>query len=201
LQVNEKIGLTFASALRSYLRQDPNIIMVGEIRDLETTQIAIRASLTGHLVLSTVHTNSAAATITRLVNMNVEPFLIASTLLCVESQRLLRKICDHCRAPMKYQDEILIDAGLEPGKLEFEVTKGTGCDQCRGTGYKGRIGVFENMLITGSIRELILEGAPAEQIEAQAVKEGMITLRESAQEKLRTGLTSVEELIKETKVV
>jgi type IV pilus assembly protein PilB len=201
LQVNEKIGLTFASALRAYLRQDPNIIMVGEIRDLETTQIAIRASLTGHLVLSTVHTNSAAATITRLVNMNVEPFLIASTLLCVESQRLLRKICDHCRAPAQYRDEVLIDAGLESGKFDFELTKGTGCDQCRGTGYKGRIGIFENMLITGTIRELILGGAPAEEIEAQAVKEGMVTLRESGLAKLSTGLTSVEEVIKETKVV
>ncbi len=201
LQVNEKIGLTFASALRSYLRQDPNIIMVGEIRDLETTQIAIRASLTGHLVLSTVHTNSAAATITRLVNMNVEPFLIASTLLSVESQRLLRKVCDHCREPAKYRDEVLIDAGFEPGSIDFEVTKGSGCDQCRGTGYKGRIGIFENMLITSEIRELILQGAPAEQIEEQAVKEGMVTLRESAKEKLRTGLTSVEEVIKETKVV
>ncbi len=201
LQVNEKIGLTFASALRSYLRQDPNIIMVGEIRDLETTQIAIRASLTGHLVLSTVHTNSAAATITRLVNMNVEPFLIASTLLSVESQRLLRKVCDHCREPLKYRDEVLIDAGFEPDKVDFELTKGAGCDQCRGTGYKGRIGIFENMLITGTIRELILQGAPAEQIEEQAVNEGMVTLRVSAQEKLRTGLTSVEEVIKETKVV
>ncbi|UCC11085.1 MAG: type IV-A pilus assembly ATPase PilB [candidate division WOR-3 bacterium] len=201
LQVNEKIGLTFASALRSYLRQDPNIIMVGEIRDLETTQIAIRASLTGHLVLSTVHTNSAAATITRLVNMNVEPFLIASTLLSVESQRLLRKVCDHCREPAKYREEALIDAGFEPDKVDFELTKGAGCDQCRGTGYKGRIGIFENMLVTGSIRELILQGAPAEQIEEQAVNEGMVTLRVSAQEKLRTGLTSVEEVIKETKVV
>ncbi len=201
LQVHEKIGLTFASALRAYLRQDPNIIMVGEIRDLETAQISIRASLTGHLVLSTVHTNSAAATIVRLVNMNVEPFLIASTVLAVESQRLLRKVCDHCRKEIQYSDEVLQDAGLERKNVDFPLYRGEGCDLCRGTGYKGRVGIFENMIISSNIRDLILKHATTEEIEKAAVQEGMITLRESALAKLRNGQTSVEEVIRETKVV
>jgi type IV pilus assembly protein PilB len=200
LQVNEKVGLTFASALRSYLRQDPNIIMVGEIRDLETAEIAIRASLTGHLVLSTVHTNSAAATVTRLVNMNVEPFLIASTLLSIESQRLLRKICNKCRKEVEYPDEVLKDAGIDAKDLDFTLYKGEGCDECRGTGYKGRIGIFENMLITAKIRKLIYEKASSDAIEATAVEENMLTLRDSAVEKLRQGITSIEEVIRETRV-
>jgi len=200
LQVHERIGLTFASALRSYLRQDPNIIMVGEIRDLETAQIAIRASLTGHLVLSTVHTNSAAATIVRLVNMDVEPFLIASTVLAVESQRLLRKVCDKCRKETTYPDEVLEDAGLDPKEINFPLHKGEGCSHCRGTGYKGRIGIFENMLITARIRQMILKHGTTEQIEEESTKDGMVTLRESALAKLRNGLTTVEEVIRETKV-
>jgi type IV pilus assembly protein PilB len=201
LQVNEKIKLTFDSALRAYLRQDPNIIMVGEIRDLATAQISIRASLTGHLVLSTVHTNSAAATITRLVNMNVEPYLIASTVLSIESQRLLRKVCDKCRKEVEYPEEILMDAGLEKGKFNYPLFHGEGCEHCRGTGYKGRVGIFENMLITTRIRDLILAGAMSEDIEKAAVEEGMVNLRNSALHKLESGLTSVEEVIRETKVV
>jgi type IV pilus assembly protein PilB len=200
LQVHERIGLTFASALRSYLRQDPNIIMVGEIRDLETAEIAIRASLTGHLVLSTVHTNSASATVTRLVNMNVEPFLIASTLLAVQSQRLVRKICNQCQQEVTYSDEVLKDAGLEPKKFDFPLYRGEGCEDCRGTGYKGRVGIFENMLITSEIREMILQRAQASEIERVAVEAGMKTLHESALCKLRDGLTTVEEVIRETKV-
>jgi len=200
LMVREKIGLTFASALRSYLRQDPNIIMVGEIRDLETTEIAIRASLTGHLVLSTVHTNSAAATITRLVNMDVEPFLIASTLLALQSQRLLRKVCSKCQHTVKYPPEVLVDAGLDPKKVNYPLYKGEGCEECRGTGYKGRIGIFENMLVTPKIRELILQKALTDKIERTAIKEGMLTLRDSALGKLEKGLTTIEEVIRETKV-
>ncbi|MEO0142499.1 MAG: ATPase, T2SS/T4P/T4SS family, partial [candidate division WOR-3 bacterium] len=200
LQVNEKIGLTFASALRAYLRQDPNIIMVGEIRDMETAEIAIRASLTGHLVLSTVHTNSAAATIVRLVNMGIEPFLIASTLLSVLSQRLLRKVCMKCRKEIKYPPEVLVDAGIDPQKIDFPLYKGEGCNECRGTGYKGRIGIFENMLVTARIRDLILKRAPSEEIERAGIEEGMLTLRDSALEKLKQGLTTVEEVIRETKV-
>ena len=200
LQIHEKIGLTFAMALRSYLRQDPNIIMVGEIRDLETAEIAIRASLTGHLVLSTVHTNSAAATITRLTNMNIEPFLIASTLLSVVSQRLLRKLCMKCRVEAKYAPEMLIDAGIDPKHIDHPLYKGEGCQECRGTGYKGRIGVYENMIITAKIREMILNRVPTIEIEKTAVQEGMITMRQSALEKLRNGLTAVEEVIRETMV-
>lgn len=201
LQVNEKIGLTFDGALRSYLRQDPNIIMVGEIRDLKTAQISIRASLTGHLVLSTVHTNSAAATVTRLVNMNVEPFLIASTVLAIESQRLLRKVCSKCRKEIEYPDEVLIDAGLKPGKVDYPLFKGEGCENCRGTGYKGRIGIFENMVVSARIRGMILKHATNEELEAAAVEEGMLTLHDSAIHKLEDGLTSIEEVIRETKVV
>lgn len=200
LQVHERIGLTFASALRAYLRQDPNIIMVGEIRDLETAQIAIRASLTGHLVLSTVHTNSAAATVVRLVNMDVEPFLIASTVLAVESQRLLRKVCEICRKDITYPDEVLEDAGLNPKEVNFPLYRGEGCPTCRGTGYRGRIGIFENMLVTARIRRMILKHGTTEEIEKAAIKEGMVTLRESALAKLRNGLTTVEEVIRETKV-
>lgn len=200
LQVNERIGLTFASALRSYLRQDPNIVMVGEIRDLETAEIAIRASLTGHLVLSTVHTNSAAATITRLINMDVEPFLISSTLLAVESQRLLRKVCPKCRKEVEYPEEALTDAGLNPKKVDFKLYRGEGCKHCRGTGYKGRIGVFETMLVTAHIRDAILRKASNAEIEKSAVSDGMITLRESALNKLRDGVTTLEEVIRETKV-
>jgi type IV pilus assembly protein PilB len=201
LQVNEKIGLTFASALRAYLRQDPNIIMVGEIRDLETAQISIRASLTGHLVLSTVHTNSAAATVIRLVNMNVEPFLIASTVLAVQSQRLLRRVCEKCRQEVEYQDEVLIDAGLDPKKIDFSLTRGDGCEHCRGTGYKGRVGIFETMVITSKIRDMILKHATTEELQQTAIEEGMVTLNKSALVKLRKGMTTVEEVIRETKVV
>ena len=201
LQVHDKIGLTFASALREYLRQDPNIIMVGEIRDLETAQISIRAALTGHLVISTVHTNSAAATVTRLVNMNVESFLITSTILSIESQRLLRKTCEKCRKEIKYPDEVLQDAGIDPKKLDFPLYKGEGCEACRGTGYKGRIGIFENMIISSKIKDLILQGVTAEKIEKQAVEEGMITLHSSALLKLESGSTTVQEVIRETMVM
>jgi len=199
LQVHEKIGLTFASALRSYLRQDPNIIMVGEIRDLETAEIAIRSSLTGHLVLSTVHTNSAAGTITRLVNMNIEPFLIASTLLAVVSQRLLRKVCNKCRKEVKYEPEVLADIGFDAQKVDFPLYRGEGCAECRGTGYKGRVGVFETMLITAEIRDAILKRLPTDEIQNVAVGQEMLTLRDSAITKLRQGLTSVEEVIRETR--
>ncbi|RKX71166.1 type IV-A pilus assembly ATPase PilB [candidate division WOR-3 bacterium] len=200
VQMKEQVGLTFASALRSYLRQDPNIIMVGEIRDTETAEIAIRASLTGHLVLSSVHTNSAAATITRLVNMDVEPFLIASSLLAVESQRLVRKICPECKEEVEVPKEILIDAGIDPEKIDFPLYRGAGCKKCRGTGYFGRTGIFEVMLITKRIRELIVKKAPTYEIEKAGIEEGMIPLREAGLRKLREGITTVEEVIRETKV-
>jgi len=202
VQVKEEVGMTFASGLRAFLRQDPDIIMVGEIRDFETAEIAIRASLTGHLVLSTVHTNTAAATITRLINMEIEPFLIASTLLVVSSQRLVRKICEKCKVPYNPEKSILYELSQNPDEVFKDVIfyKGTGCKNCHGTGYKGRIGLFEVLPVTKRIRELILEKAPTHVIEKAAVEEGMITLRESGIRKIKAGITTVEEIIKETKM-
>jgi type IV pilus assembly protein PilB len=199
VQMKEQVGLSFASALRSFLRQDPNIIMVGEIRDYETAEIAIRASLTGHLVLSTVHTNTAAATITRLINMKVEPFLIASTLNLVEAQRLVRKICQNCVAPVKVAPEKLRSVGIDPKRLEgVDLLKGSGCPACNNTGYRGRTGIFEVMEVSPRIRELILDRAPSTVIEEVAVEEGMVTLRDAAILKLKRGITDLEEVIRET---
>ncbi len=202
VQVKEEVGMTFASGLRAFLRQDPDIIMVGEIRDFETAEIAIRASLTGHLVLSTVHTNTAAATVTRLINMEIEPFLIASTLLVVSSQRLVRKICESCKVPYQPEKALLYELSPNPEEVFKGVTfyKGTGCKKCHGTGYKGRIGLFEVLPVTKRIRELILERAPTHIIEKAAIEEGMITLRESGIRKIKAGITTIEEIIKETKM-
>jgi len=199
VQINEDAGLTFAAALRAYLRQDPDIIMVGEIRDKETAEIAIRASLTGHLVLSTVHTNSAAATVTRLINMGVEPFLIASTLTVVVSQRLIRKICEHCKEEVEVEEEYLERLGFTVkdvgGTLLY---RGRGCEKCNNSGYRGRIGIFEVMFITPKIRGMILDRASTDEIHEVAVSEGMITLREAALRQLRRGITTIEEVVKET---
>lgn len=201
VQMREMVGLTFASALRSYLRQDPNIIMVGEIRDKETAEISIRASLTGHLVLSTVHTNTAAATITRLVNMGVEPFLLASTLDLVLSERLLRKICLNCMEKVQISNDYLKRVGLNPDEFDgVTFHKGAGCPVCNGSGYKGRIGIFEVMTLTPGIRELILERVSTDRIHVEAVKEGMRTLRDVAVEKLKKGSTTIEEVLKETTI-
>ncbi len=202
VQVKEEVGMTFASGLRAFLRQDPDIIMVGEIRDFETAEIAIRASLTGHLVLSTVHTNTAAATVTRLINMEIEPFLIASTLLVVSSQRLVRKICESCKVPYQPEKALLYELSPNPEEVFKGVTfyKGTGCKNCHGTGYKGRIGLFEVLPVTKRIRELILEKAPTHIIEKAAIEEGMLTLRESGIRKIKAGVTTPEEIIKETKM-
>ncbi len=201
VQMREMVGLTFASALRSYLRQDPNIIMVGEIRDKETAEISIRASLTGHLVLSTVHTNAAAATITRLVNMGVEPFLLASTLNLVLSERLLRKICLNCMEKVQISNDYLKRVGLNPDEFDgVTFHKGAGCPICNGSGYKGRIGIFEVMTLTPGIRELILERVSTDRIHVEAVKEGMRTLRDVAVEKLKKGSTTIEEVLKETTI-
>lgn len=201
VQMREMVGLTFASALRSYLRQDPNIIMVGEIRDKETAEISIRASLTGHLVLSTVHTNAAAATITRLVNMGVEPFLLASTLDLVLSERLLRKICLNCMEKVQISNDYLKRVGLNPDEFDgVTFHKGAGCPICNGSGYKGRIGIFEVMTLTPGVRELILERVSTDRIHVEAVKEGMRTLRDVAVEKLKKGSTTIEEVLKETTI-
>jgi len=199
VQMKEAVGLTFASALRSYLRQDPDIIMVGEIRDQETAEIAIRASLTGHLVLSSVHTNNAAATVTRLINMGVEPFLVASTINCVESQRLVRMICPNCKEPVKPNPALLKDVGIDPSEFEgATLYKGKGCRECSNTGYKGRIGIFEVMTVSSGLRELILERVPTDDLSAAAAKEGMFTLRDAAVKRAKEGVTDLSEVIKET---
>jgi len=199
VQMRESVGLTFASALRSYLRQDPDIIMVGEIRDRETAEISIRASLTGHLVLTSVHTNNAAGTVTRLINMGVEPFLVASTINCVESQRLVRRICQSCKEPMTPNPALLRDVGIDESEFEgFTLYKGKGCRECNNTGYKGRVGIFEVMAVTSRIRELILDKVPTDELAQAAKEEGMFTLREAAIKRAKEGVTDIFEVIKET---
>lgn len=201
VNVNEKVGLTFAAALRAFLRQDPDIIMVGEIRDKETVEIGINAALTGHLVFATLHTNDAASAITRLINMGVEPFLIASTLTLVISQKLVRKVCNRCRQQYKVSVEQLIPLGVTPEMVknakEVIIYKGVGCDKCQG-GYKGRIGIFEVLECNDVIKELILKKATHFEIKQAARKNGMITLREAALKKLLAGITTVEEVVRNT---
>lgn len=195
--VNPPIGLTFASTLKSFLRQDPDIIMVGEIRDLDTAQIAIQASLTGHLVLSTLHTNDAAGAVTRLMDMGVEPFLISSSLEAVLAQRLLRKICPSCRRAYMPDAALLQQLNLDAGILnKKEFFQGTGCGSCANTGYSGRLGIFEMLSISESVREFISEGKPAVAIREQALNEGMRSLREDGLRNIFTGVTSVEEVIR-----
>lgn len=199
VQVNEEIGLTFAAALRAFLRQSPNIIMVGEIRDSETAEIAVRAALTGHLVLSTIHTNDAPSTINRLVDMGIEPFLAAASISLIQAQRLVRRICENCKQPTTVIPKLLKEAGIDPQDLEGEtVYKGTGCPICNNTGYKGRIAVFEVMAVTPEIRNLILQGASTSAISQVAKEQGMRSLREDALTKLKRGVTTVEEVIRET---
>ncbi|MBI4456259.1 MAG: type IV-A pilus assembly ATPase PilB [Acidobacteria bacterium] len=197
--VREQIGLTFAAALRSFLRQDPNIILVGEIRDFETAEIAIKAALTGHLVLSTLHTNDAPSSISRLLNMGVEPFLVATSINLICAQRLVRKICADCRKEVTTPVKALVDIGFAPDEArQIRVFKGEGCKNCNDTGYRGRIGLYEVMEISSSLRDLILVGASASEIKARAQEEGMLTLRESGLCKIRQGLTTIEEVLRET---
>jgi type IV pilus assembly protein PilB len=199
VQMKEQIGLNFAAALRSFLRQDPNIILVGEIRDFETAEIAIKAALTGHLVLTTVHTNDAPSTINRLMNMGIEPFLVSSSVLLIAAQRLIRKICAECKEEYKVPLEALVDIGFtEEEAQKVIIYKGRGCPMCGNTGYKGRIGLFEVVEVTDSIRELILVGASALELRRKAIEEGMITLRVSGLEKLRQGMTTIEEVLRES---
>ncbi|MDQ7842959.1 MAG: type IV-A pilus assembly ATPase PilB [Armatimonadota bacterium] len=197
VQVNVKAGLTFANGLRSFLRQDPDIIMVGEIRDRETAEIAIQASLTGHLVLSTVHTNDAPSATTRLIDMGIEPFLISSSLIGVLAQRLARTICSHCKESYVPPVEALHRLGLQPEEGEEIVFyRGRGCDRCKGSGYKGRIGIFELMVMSDTLRDLILKGASAAEIREAAIAEGMKTLREDGILKVLEGMTTVDELLR-----
>lgn len=199
VQVKEQIGFTFATALRSFLRQDPNIVLVGEMRDLETAEIAIKAALTGHLVLSTLHTNDAASTVSRLTNMGVEPFLVASSVHLICAQRLVRRICRQCRQAAQPPVESLIEAGFSHSEAPQIVTyRGRGCDACNHTGYKGRVGLFEVMEIGDGLRELILRGGNAAQLKQTAIREGMITLRASGLQKIRDGVTTLEEILRET---
>ncbi len=199
VNVRDEIGLTFAAALRSFLRQDPNIILVGEIRDFETAEIAIKAALTGHLVLSTLHTNDAPSTISRLMNMGIEPFLVATSVNLICAQRLVRRVCKNCKEEVKVPKKTLLDIGFKEDELKgLKVYKGKGCDVCNGTGYKGRVGLYEVMEVTDTIKDLILSGATALDLREQAIKEGMITLRRSGLIKIKDGITSIEEVLRET---
>jgi type IV pilus assembly protein PilB len=196
VNVNEKAGLTFATALRAFLRQDPDIIMVGEIRDLETADIAIKAAQTGHLVLSTVHTNDAATTLTRLLNMGVAPFNVASSVNLITAQRLARKLCPQCRRPEDIPPEALLRAGFAEADLDgtWQPLGPAGCDHCKGTGYKGRVGIYEVMPISDAMRQVIMRNGNSLDIAEQARREGIRTLRQSGLRKVRTGVTSLEEI-------
>ncbi|MDO9390837.1 MAG: ATPase, T2SS/T4P/T4SS family [bacterium] len=199
IQAEAGIGFTFGLALRSMLRQAPNIIMLGEIRDGPTASIAIRAALTGHLVLSTLHTNDAPSTISRLVDMGVDPFLVASSTVLIQAQRLVRRICKGCKAPHEYDPKVLTDLGISPDELTgLTFYKGKGCPVCNNSGYKGRVGLYEVMPITRTLRAQILSREPVTTIRATAVKEGMLTLRMDAWGKVKQGMTTVEEMIRET---
>jgi type IV pilus assembly protein PilB len=199
VQMKEQIGLNFAAALRSFLRQDPNIVLVGEIRDFETAEIAIKAALTGHLVLSTLHTNDAPSTISRLMNMGIEPFLVATSVNLIQAQRLIRRICKDCKQEHQMPPEALAEVGFELEEAKsIKTYKGKGCVTCNSTGYKGRIGLYEVMEITDEIRELILIGASALELRKKAIDDGMITLRQSGLYKIREGVTTIEEVVRET---
>ena len=199
VQMKDAIGLNFAAALRSFLRQDPNIILVGEIRDFETAEIAIKAALTGHLVLSTLHTNDAPATISRLMNMGIEPFLVATSVNVIAAQRLIRKVCQSCKEEVETPIQALLSVGFPESEAHgLKLVKGRGCDKCTNSGYKGRLGLFEVMDITEDMRELILSGATAVELRRKAIEEGMITLRQSGLQKIREGLTTIDEVVRET---
>lgn len=201
VNIREAIGLTFPAALRSFLRQDPNIILVGEIRDFETADIAIKAALTGHLVLSTLHTNDAPSTIARLINMGIEPFLVASAVRLVVAQRLVRRLCS-CKAPSKTPVQTLIDVGFAPEEAKtLKIFEPKGCEKCSNTGYKGRVGLFEVMEVEEEIREQIMVGASTAELRQKAKEKGMLTLRLSGIEKAKMGLTSVDEVLRETSKV
>src|SRR5437879_3643829 len=199
VQMKEQIGLNFAAALRSFLRQDPNIVLVGEIRDFETAEIAIKAALTGHLVLSTLHTNDAPSTISRLMNMETEPFLVATSVNLICAQRLVRRICSNCKEPLEIPEQAMLDAGFTPEEVKkTTVYHGKGCGTCNKNGYKGRVGLYEVMEVTDELRELILVGASALELRRQAVDLGMVTLEGSGLIKAAAGLATLEEVLRET---
>lgn len=199
IQVNPKIGLTFAHGLRSVLRHDPDVILVGEIRDAETAEIAIQAALTGHLVFSTLHTNDAASAATRLVDMEIEPFLVASVVRAIVAQRLIRVICSECKEGYVPEPEMLKEVGITPEQLKGgKVYRGKGCPACSGTGYRGRTGIYEILLVSETIRQLIMKKADSVSIGRQAVEEGMKTLREDGARKIVEGITALEEVLRVT---
>jgi type IV pilus assembly protein PilB len=197
VQINEAIGLSFSAALRAFLRQDPNIIMVGEIRDLDTASIATKAALTGHLVLSTLHTNDAASSVNRLVDMGVEPFLVAASTNLIAAQRLVRRLCKHCKKPVTLHEEVVRELGVPDGK-PFQAFEPRGCPDCADTGFRGRQGLYEVMPVTPNVRDLILDRAPSSAIKRKAVEEGMLTLRMDGVLKVREGITPAAEVLKET---
>jgi type IV pilus assembly protein PilB len=199
VQMKEQIGLTFASAMRSFLRQDPDIILVGEVRDFETAEIAVKAALTGHLVLSTLHTNDAPSTVNRLMNMGIEPFLVATSINCIAAQRLVRKVCKTCAESVDTSPQILIQVGFAPDEVKtLKVKRGRGCEACKNTGYKGRIGLFEVLQFSDEIRDMILSGASSIELKRRAIEEGMVTLRNAGLGKVRDGTTTLEEVLRET---
>jgi type IV pilus assembly protein PilB len=198
VNVHDDIGLSFSAALKAFLRQDPNIIMVGEIRDLDTAGIATKAALTGHLVLSTLHTNDAASSINRLVDMGIEPFLVASSVLLIIAQRLVRRLCDKCKQPTTMHPEVLKELGIMENPDELRLFEPKGCPACNDTGYKGRVGLYEVMEVSQTIRDMIVDRASNNEIKVQAEKEGMLTLRSDGIEKFKDGRTSLEEVLRET---
>ncbi|MDD8015756.1 MAG: type IV-A pilus assembly ATPase PilB [Acidobacteriota bacterium] len=199
VNIRDEIGLTFAACLRTFLRQDPDIMLVGEMRDFETVDIAIKAALTGHLVFSTVHTNDAPSTVMRLINMNVEPFLIADSVILIAAQRLVRRLCKKCAVPHNLPKSALVDMGFSEAEAgAVSVLKPKGCDACNGTGYKGRTALYEVMKVTDEIRDMILVKAQSREIKKKAVEQGMITLRRSGLIKIRGQVTSVDEVLRET---
>ncbi|MFP4501471.1 MAG: type II secretion system ATPase GspE [Candidatus Hydrogenedentota bacterium] len=200
IQVRPKIGLTFAAGLRSILRQDPDVILVGEIRDIETAEMAVQASLTGHLVFSTLHTNDSAGAITRLVNMGIEPFLVTSSTIAIQAQRLVRRVCSSCRQAYTPQAESLRELGVPPDRIEGQqVWQGAGCEVCSDRGYRGRTGIFELLVMTPHVQSMALEGVDSNVIKREARKDGMRTLREDGAEKVLKGVTTVEEVLRITR--
>ncbi|MGB7294712.1 MAG: ATPase, T2SS/T4P/T4SS family, partial [Candidatus Aminicenantales bacterium] len=199
VQIKDEIGLDFPRVLRSFLRQDPDIMLIGEMRDFETTDIAIKAALTGHLVFSTIHTNDAASAVVRMVNMNVEPFLIADSVILIVAQRLVRRLCQKCKVPHRLPEKALIDFGFTAEEAKsVQVWKAGGCDYCNNTGYKGRVALFEVLPIDDETREQILMRAQSREIKKRALEKGMITLRRSGLIKIMNGVTSVEEVLRES---
>jgi type IV pilus assembly protein PilB len=199
VQMHDEIGLNFAMALRAFLRQDPDIIMVGEVRDFETAEIAVKAALTGHMVLSTLHTNDAPATISRLLNMGVEPFLITASVNLVLAQRLARKICVDCKQQIKYEKKVLEDCGFSAEQINTaKLMKGAGCRTCNGSGYKGRVALYEVMRFSDTLKEMVLQGASTAELKLGAIKNGMMTLRMSGIKKISDGVTTPEEVMRVT---